>query len=53
MYSPDNQREYALESGAHNFSVQGLSDALTALESGNSGSTPIRGLCLTVGGNNG
>ena len=33
MYSPDDQGEYMPESGAHNFSVQGLSDALTSLES--------------------
>ena len=33
MYSPDDQGEYAPEWGMHNFSVQGLSDTLTALES--------------------
>ena len=33
LYSPDHQGEYAPESGIHNFSVQGLSDALMALES--------------------
>ena len=33
MYSPDDQREYVPESGVHNFSVQGLSDALMSLES--------------------
>ena len=33
MYSPDDQGEYAPKSGAHNFSIQGLSDALMALES--------------------
>ena len=33
LYLPDNQGEYVPKSGAHNFSVQGLSDALTALES--------------------
>ena len=33
MYSPDDQGEYAPKLGAHNFSVQGLSDALMALES--------------------
>ena len=33
LYLPDNQGEYAPESGMHNFSVQGLSDALMALES--------------------
>ena len=32
MYSPDDQGEYAPELGAPSFSVQGLSDALTALE---------------------
>ena len=32
-YSPDDQGEYASDSGMHNFSVQGLSDALMALES--------------------
>ena len=33
MYSPDNQGEYMPESGMQNFSIQGLSDALTSLES--------------------
>ena len=33
MYSPDDQGEYMPELGTHNFSVQGLCDALTALES--------------------
>ena len=33
MYSPDNQGEYVPELGAQNFSIQGLSDALTSLES--------------------
>ena len=33
MYSPDNQGEYVPEAGMQNFSVQGLSDALTSLES--------------------
>ena len=33
MYSPDDQGEYAPESGAQNFSVHGLSDALMVLES--------------------
>ena len=33
MYSPDNQGEYTPESGIHNFSIQGLSDTLTTLES--------------------
>ena len=32
MYSPDNQGEYVPKVGALSFSVQGLSDALTALE---------------------
>ena len=32
MYSPDDQEEYAPEVGMLSFSVQGLSDALTALE---------------------
>ena len=33
MYSPDDQGEYVPKSGTHNFSIQGLSDALMALES--------------------
>ena len=33
MYSPDDQGEYVPESGAQNFSIQGLSDALMSLES--------------------
>ena len=33
MYSPDDQGECTPESSMHNFSVQGLSDALTTLES--------------------
>ena len=33
MYSPDDQGEYVPKSGMQNFSVQGLSDALTSLES--------------------
>ena len=33
LYSLDNQGEYVPKSGANNFSVQGLSDVLTALES--------------------
>ena len=32
IYLPDDQGEYAPESGVHNFSIQVLSDALTALE---------------------
>ena len=32
MYSPDNQGEYTPKEGTLSFSVQGLSDALTALE---------------------
>ena len=32
MYSPDNQGEYAPEVGAPSFSIQGLLDSLTALE---------------------
>ena len=32
MYSPDDQGEYMPEAGALGFSVQGLSDALTALD---------------------
>ena len=32
MYSPEKQGEYMPEVGAPSFSVQGLSDALTALE---------------------
>ena len=33
MYSPDDQGEYVSELGVQNFSIQGLSDALTFLES--------------------
>ena len=33
MYLPDDQGEYMAKSGMQNFSVQGLSDALTSLES--------------------
>ena len=33
MYLPDDQGEYVSESGVQNFSIQGLSDALTSLES--------------------
>ena len=33
MYSPDNQGEYVPKVAAHNFSVQGLWNALTSLES--------------------
>ena len=33
MYSPDDQGEYMPKVGMQNFSVQGLSDALTSLES--------------------
>ena len=33
MYLPDDQGEYVPESGMQNFSVQGLSDAFTSLES--------------------
>ena len=33
MYSPDDQGEYVPEMGEPSFSVQGLSDALTALDS--------------------
>ena len=32
MYSPDDQGEYVPEAGVLSFSVQGLSDALTALD---------------------
>ena len=32
MYSPDEQGEYMLEAGAGHFSVQGLMDVLTTLE---------------------
>ena len=31
MYSPDNQGEYMCKAGMLSFSIQGLSDALTAL----------------------
>ena len=33
MYLPDNQGEYAPKLGVQNFSIQGLLDALTYLES--------------------
>ena len=33
MYSPDDQGEYVPKFSTHNFSIQGLSDTLTALES--------------------
>ena len=33
MYLPDNQGEYVPKLGMQNFSIQGLSDALTSLES--------------------
>ena len=33
MHSPDNQGEYMPKSGVQNFSIQGLSDVLTCLES--------------------
>ena len=33
MYSPDEQGEYMPKVGMQNFSIQGLSDALTSLES--------------------
>ena len=33
MYLPDDQGEYVPEWDTHNFSIQELSDALTALES--------------------
>ena len=33
MYSPDNQGEYVREVGMQNFSIHGLSDVLTSLES--------------------
>ena len=33
MYSPDNQGECVPKVGTQNFSIQGLSDALTSLES--------------------
>ena len=33
MYSPDEQEEYVPEVGMQNFSIQGLSDVLTSLES--------------------
>ena len=32
MYSPDDQGEYVPKVGTSSFSVQGLSDALTALD---------------------
>ena len=32
MYSPDDQGEYVPEVGMPSFSIQGLSDALTALD---------------------
>ena len=33
MYSPDKQGEYMPKVGSQNFSIQGLSDMLTSLES--------------------
>ena len=42
MYSPDNQGEYATEVGALSFSVQGLSDALTALETDRSATPTLQ-----------
>ena len=33
MYSPDDQGEYVPEVGVQNFSIQGLSDVLTSLDS--------------------
>ena len=33
MYSPDNQGDYMPKAGMQNFSIQGLSDMLTSLES--------------------
>ena len=52
MYSPDDQGEYVPGVGMMSFSVQGLSDALTALETDRS-ATPVRGVCPTTGGDNG
>ena len=33
IYSPDDQGEYVPEAGMQNFSIQGLLDVLTSLES--------------------
>ena len=40
MYLPHDQGEYVPESGVQNVSVQGLSDALTSLESEVTGPAP-------------
>ena len=52
MYSPNEQGEYVPEVGVPSFSVQGLSDALTALETVTE-VQPIRGVCPTTQGNDG
>ena len=52
MYSLDGQGEYAPKVGVPSFSVQGLSDALTALETV-TGAAPIRGVCPITQGNDG
>ena len=52
MYLPDDQGEYAPEVGMLSFSVQGLLDALTALETDQS-ATPTRRVCPTTQGDDG
>ena len=34
LYLPDNQGEYGTDAGTSSFTVQGLSDALTTLDTG-------------------
>ena len=54
MYSPDDQGEYVPESGMQNFSIQGLSDALTSLESEVTVvQPPSQRVCPTAGGHYG
>ena len=49
MYSPDNQGEYAPEVGAPSFSIQGLLDALTALETVTEVQPPSEEFALQLG----
>ena len=48
MCSPDDQGEYVSEVGALSFFIQGLSDALTALDTKVMRCDPIRGVHLTT-----
>ena len=41
MYSPDDQGEYGTDVGTSSFTVQGLSDALTTLDTGVMGVTEV------------